>query len=777
LARFSGRAVSEDPAEILSFSNGRFTGTLRRGSGLLALSPLDISVHFLWLVSLRIALLLLSAVLIGAIALDFGAWTRTQAFVGPFAADTSGARLYFVPIGTMLPLRSLMDSGGDAAGRPARSSLRLELNGTELGPPHMLHADLRSGHASGYSHWGEEVLFNLPEGIANDKTTALRATYSVHLRTFPYRLVLGCWLLVLALNLIDLRAVAKLLDGAGAQRTLQSRVRAAARSMFQPARVTGGVLFCVFFFLAFQLRQRDLEFLIESDFNWPLIEAWRAFLTTLDPGRLPAPYPHVYLDGQFIVYALADQGLRWLAGPAPSLLAHFPNNLSYPLEAAMLTNIFAYAAACTIFFAATYRLIGRVSVAAPLAIGLFLAPQMVDIPVVRVDYLISLPLMIVFYCSCVLALGQERRRHSLALGAALALIATIKINGLFFGVFPAFAAIASFRFDRGRIAKLVNFVKVSLAAFAIVFIPLMGRYIYYLSVPEIIRNYSMTAEILKEWEPLLTGPTFYYNLDLMLRAGWPFATLYLLCALVTLILAVWQRRGPPIFLSLCFVGLSIAGVFAPKYPRGGYHLLPVAFAMIALTVDALVRWPERRNGKIALAMAAGVAVAATLITSFARYQVVVAKRENEPIGLEHLKRAPRDWLQSHVAAGTTVCIQTYSGWTLPPLDRFKVVNGPMGLPFLDSTALARTLPPDLDSLAKQCPLIVTSDWHRAFYRDFMARASQETTDKWDSFFERLDDRYPPVIFSSPVAIEPSQSFSSPAAVFIKSVSVNDLRAE
>ena len=719
----------------------------------------------MWVVSLRIALLLSSAVLIGAMALDFGVWTRTEAVAGPFAADTSSARLYFVPIGTTLPLPFVLDSGGDAVGRPGRSSLRLELNGTEVGPPHMLHADLRSGHARGYSHWGEVVLFNLPEGMANDTTTELRATYSVHLRTFPYRVVVGCWFLVVALHLIKLRAVGKPLPGGAAQRTLQSRVRLAAWSIFQPAKLTGGVLFCAFFFFAFRLRQRDLEFLIESDFNWPVIEAWRTFLTTLDPDRLPVPYPHVYLDGQFIIYALADQGLRWLASHAPSLRAHFPNNLSYPLEAAILTNIFAYAGACAIFFAATYRLIGRMAVAALLAIGLFLAPQMLGIPIVRVDYLISLPLMIVFYCSCLLALGQERRRHALALGAALALIATIKINGLFFGVFPIFAAIASIRLDRNAITGLVNFVKLSLAMFTIVFVPLMGRYIYYLSLPEIIHHYSASVAILQDWTPLLSGPTFYYNFNLMLGAGWPFVYLYLICALLTMFLAVWRRRGAPIFLSLCFAGLSIAGVFAPKYARGGYHLLPVSFAMIALAVDALVEWPERRHVKIAFAMAAGAAVAATLIPSFAGYQVVVAQRESEPIGLEHLKRVPRDWLQSHVAAGTTVCIQTNSGWTLPPLDGFNVIDGPLALPYLNSAALARALPPDLGSLAKQCPLIVTSDWHRAFYRSLLVRGSQETAEKWDSFFGSLDDRYPPVIFSSPVA------------VYSKSVFVNDLRAE
>jgi hypothetical protein len=525
------------------------------------------------------------------------------------------------------------------------------------------------------------------------------------------------------------------------------------------------VLFFAFFILAFLLRQRDLEFMIEPDFNWQLVEAWRSFLVTLDPGRLPVPYPHVYLDGQFIVYALADVGLRRLAGLAPSLRVHFPNDLSYALGAALLTNILAYAGACTIFFAATYRLIGRVWLAVPLAIGLFLAPQMLDINIGRVDFLITLPLMIVFYCSCLLALGKERCRHALALGAALAFIATIKINGLFIGVFPAFAAMTIFRVGRNAIARLAVFITVSLAAFVIVYILLMGRYFYYLSLPDIIQNYRASGGILMEWTPGLIGPAFYYNLDLMLEAGWPFIVLYLICALITIFIAIRRRRPAFIFLSICFVGLSIAGVFTPKYPRGGYHLLPVSFAMIALSVDALVAWPGGRRVKFALAMAGGVAIAATLIISYTKYQVVVEQRKSEPIGLQHLRRAPRDWLQSHVAAGTTVCIQTKSEWTLPPLDGFTVINGPLALPYLDSAALARTMPPDLGSLAKQCPLVVTSDWHRALHRGFMVGASQETADKWDSFFRGLNDRYPPVIFSSPIG------------TYNKSVFVNDLRVE
>jgi hypothetical protein len=582
------------------------------------------------------------------------------------------------------------------------------------------------------------------------------------LTTFRYRRMAGSGLLALALYPIKVRTAGKSPPGAH-QQTAQGHERLVARPIFQPARLTGGVLFFAFLILAFRLRQRDLEFMIDPDFNWQLVEAWRSFLVTLDPGRLPVPHPHVYLDGQFIVYGLADVGVRWLAGLAPSLRVHFPNDLSYALGAAILTNILAYAGACTIFFAAIYQLTGRVCLAALLAIGLFFAPQMLNIDIGRVDFLITLPLTIVFYCSCLLALGREKRRHALALGAALALISTIKINGLSIGVFPAFAAMTSFRVNRNAIARLAVFITVSLAAFVTVYIILMSRYLYYFSPPEIIHNYRASFALLMEWTSFLMGPTFYYNLELMLEAGWSFVALYLFCALITICIAVTRRRPAFIFLSICFVGLSVTGVFTPKYARGGYHLLPVSFAMIAMAADALAAWPGRRHVKIAFAMVGGAAFAATVATSFAQYQVVVAARENEPIGLQNLKRAPRDWLRSHVAAGTTICIQTDSEWTLPPLDDFNVVYGPLALPYLDSTALARTMPPDLGSLANPCPLVVMSDWHRTHYRDSMVRASQETADKWDSFFRSLDQRYPPVIFSSPVAM------------YSKSVFVNDLR--
>jgi hypothetical protein len=176
------------------------------------------------------------------------------------------------------------------------------------------------------------------------------------------------------------------------------------------------------------------------------------------------------------VYAITDAGLRGLANHIEFLRQFFPNDLSFAFGAALLANIVSYAAACVIFFAACYHLTRRLLIAALSAIGLFFTPQMLDINIGRVDFLNILPLMAIFYCSCMLALGRQTRAHAVALGAALAFAATIKINGPFFAIFPAFAALTSLRLERAAIIRLVSFTGLSVVSFLPVFAVLLGTW-------------------------------------------------------------------------------------------------------------------------------------------------------------------------------------------------------------------------------------------------------------------------------------------------------------
>jgi hypothetical protein len=531
---------------------------------------------------------------------------------------------------------------------------------------------------------------------------------------------------------------------------------------------TGLLLFFVFLVLAFRLRQEDLEFVVEPDFSWQLIEIWKNFFSTFDISLLPQTAPYVYLDGQFIAYSAFDGLLRLASSHIMALRSYFPNDLSYALGAALLANILAYAAACTIFYAAMYRLTGYISISVLMAIGLFLAPQMVEINMGRVDFLVTFPLMVIFYCSCVLAIGQERKRHAVALGLALAFAATIKINGLFFGVFPAMAALAAFRFT--TIKRPVFFAAISFASFLPAYLLLMLRYFYHLTPLGIIRHYKDTAAQVNEWNSVFAGfSRLYYNIDLMMAHGTAFVVLYLACAAATLLVAILRRSRPAIFLALSFVVLSAAAAASLRYGRGGYHLLPVFFAVIGFSAARLLDSSAYRLVKIAAISVGGFIFASSLFYSFEIYAITVAKRKSEIIGIQLLKREPRDWLRSHVPPGTTICTQTDSSWTLPPLDGFHATDGPLAIAYLDPAALATSAPPALEEVRMKCPIVMTSDSHRNFFRNIFnlitKRAPADAAAKWDAFFAALNERYPPTVFRSPVALR----------VKVKEIYLNDLR--
>jgi hypothetical protein len=533
-------------------------------------------------------------------------------------------------------------------------------------------------------------------------------------------------------------------------------LRAVAVSL---VRWTWLILFVVFCALAFRLRQRDLEFLIEPDFDWQTIETWRKFFASLNPNLLPKPTPHVYLDGQFIVYGLVDAALRWFTFLRPM----FPNDSSLALGAALLTSALAYAAASTILFATVFRLTGSVVIATAMALGFFLAPQMIGgIHLARVDFLITFPISVIFYCSCILAMGHERKRHAIALGVAMAFAATLKINGLFLGVIPACAALAVFNPRKTR--QLARFALSSLVAFAITYFILMGRFFYYLTPAGIVRYYLDTIELVRPWGAIMGEQApFYYNVDLMMGHGVAFVALYLTCAAATIVHALLRGSRVSIFLSLCFVALSAGGMMESlKYGRGGYHMLPVFFAVVGFVAAEILYSSLNRIAKTAVLAIGALIFATSIVKSVPVYADVVAKRRAEAVAIQAIKREPREWLLAHFSPGTRLCVQTNSTWTLPDLGGFVPTDGPIALPYLDPIALARTAPPSIDALKKSCSALVTSDYHRLLFDTLLVSSSPENAPKWQKFFAEINEKFPPVVFSSPVAI------------YAKEIYINDL---
>jgi hypothetical protein len=705
------------------------------------------------------------------VILDAGTVTRHVTVSGPFGGAEGPMRMFTIPLRT----GPLLGPHSDLA-YPNDSSLRLWVNGREYTQPHAPHDDIRSGKPGAFSHWGKNVFFSIPKGSPNGPETQVELVYPIQFAS-PW---LGYALLVLlsAVWIAVERARFRRLFAwlAETRRELDiyraTDVRRPCLRWKALTKTVGASLFCIFFALALRLRQRDLEFLIQPDFNWYLVESWRSFLSTLDPSRLPPPYPYVYLDGQFIVYAIADATLREIVSKVGFLRPIFVNDISFALGAALVTNIIAYAAACVTFFAACYQLTGRLIIAIIAAGCFFLTPEMLAIDIGRADFLNVLPLMGVFYCSCMLALGREREVHAVILGIALAFLATIKINGPFFGVFPALAAVATFKPRRIVLIRLTWFIALSMLSFAFMLVVLMWRYLYFLSLTGLVENYISSIGLQAQWSWLLTNSPFYYNIEVLQGSGWPFIGLYVCSFAWVLRVAIYRTEPAAIFLSLCLIVLSLTGMLAPKYPRGGYHMLPVFFSLIAFAVTEFIEFQNRfaRFGAVSIA---ALGFVATLIASIASYQMVIADRIEERIEVQDLKRTPRNWLRAHVPADTTICVEVDSTWSLPPLDDFKVVYGPLDLPYLDRNALAHFEPPSIVGLKHVCPVIVTSGFHRALFNMELGQIAPATQAKWQSFFKELDDRYPTKVFSTPEPIDVGRQDESP--VPIKRVYINDLR--
>ena len=135
----------------------------------------------------RLALMVSMLVLIVAYALELGAWRTSETFKAPFAHESSGTtKALVVRLGTSLPLPGLFGADGDTLSQQHRSSLRLLVGDKPLGPPHAVHETIRKQGGGAYSHWGDYLLFSLPDGIDNQPGTKIRVEYSVRLRPIAW---------------------------------------------------------------------------------------------------------------------------------------------------------------------------------------------------------------------------------------------------------------------------------------------------------------------------------------------------------------------------------------------------------------------------------------------------------------------------------------------------------------------------------------------------------------------------------------------------------------
>ena len=367
------------------------------------------------------------------------------------------------------------------------------------------------------------------------------------------------------------------------------------RSRQAIAKFVGIILFFVFMLLSSLISQRDLEYVLDLDFRTAGFLEWRKFFLTLDPSVLSYPQPHPYLDGQLIVAGAVAALLQVTTEIFPSTLTIFPKDESYSLGAVIVVSILSYAGACTIFYAAMVRATRSIAWSALLATALFLSPQMLAIGLVRIDHLITFPLAAVFYCSVVLAIREEGYRHAIVLGSALGFLATLKLNGPIFVLLPVCAVIARLSYNRTELIRLLGFSSLSLGVFLVAYAIFMARYLYFYTLEQLLNLYPAAGARVTAWSSIIPWDwSTYYNVQLLKGHGWEFIVLYLLSAAVLLWAVVVRGNRLALFLLLALFSLSAYSSFTMKYDRGGYHLLPLFFAVIGVAWIEVRRapWPQ-----------------------------------------------------------------------------------------------------------------------------------------------------------------------------------------
>jgi len=456
-----------------------------------------------------------------------------------------------------------------------------------------------------------------------------------------------------------------------------------------------------------------------------------------------------YLDGIFLPYALGSAFWRGAVGVVPGLYAALPSEDSFNIAGAMLANGVAFALACVVFYATILRMTRSVVIAAITAIALFLTPQMIAINLLRVDYLIILPVTAILYCSMRIAQNDANDGTAVLLGIVAALAATMKINGLFFLTLPIFAAGATLVTQR-PIWALLRVVLIAMAAFVGGYTLLMFRYWLFLSPIGLIELYRRIMTDVSQWGSLepSSWTILYYNFDLVLPAGWLFIALYLSCGVIV---GIYTTRRNPIatFLFVTLVLWSFGTNMTLKYPRGGYHLVPIFLACIAFV--AAQAWNWRVWLRIPALTVIAIVMASTISRSFALYEQRVGAMLDEQDAIKLVKRAPREWLAAHTHNSERICVDKHSEWAIPPMTGLKVTltYGPFTFPYLDQNAMAQFEPPSLEQTAAQCDLIVLENFHHEFYLERIRRTNVENFRRWSEFYGRIIERWPPRVYESP----------------------------
>ena len=502
----------------------------------------------------------------------------------------------------------------------------------------------------------------------------------------------------------------------------------------------------------------DGRLILEPDMPFGDIKLYYDTIVASAWAALPPPFPNVYFEGHSLIYALALRVFGIFAGPPQDFEAASAVTIN-------VVNAVAHMLATMVFFTTVRRLAPRTAIAFALTAMFSIAPQIIDIDLVRIDRFMLLPLAVILHESIKIARGEPGR--GAALGAALAVIAATKISGAAFALFPVTAAVIALVNARRDPAQRRWMIRAAVTAFAVgapLFAVLMIRFV--LHAGGFVAGLKAGYGLQMLWTAIFAvTPRFYYNIDLFLGYGALFLVIAAAALIVVAYDALRQRDPVSLWLITNLVIFSAAGVAAFKYSRGGYHLVPLYLYAMAIAVRVIAdQLPDRRFAVQWIATAVLLIPTAVAAQGFARASHIAEER---PQSIAQTRFAARDWITAWFPLNARICMMGSSQWASPRLvgRGFHVTTQIFDFPFLDRANMAAFIPPRMDQLRAACDGVVFNDLHKgAYVGNFRTFGAAERLKEWQTLFDDLQAQFPPQVFA---AMTP--------AYYVSRVEVYDLR--
>ncbi len=460
-----------------------------------------------------------------------------------------------------------------------------------------------------------------------------------------------------------------------------------------------------------------------------------------------------YFDGAFIVYALGIDNVRFLRFAGLVSKTATPTSESITIYTIRHINALCHLCSALVLFQFGRKAFHNVFVSFAVSFCLLFSIQILQIDFLRIDHLILCLFVISVYLAFRVANNINSRANLVVLALVCGFLVTTKITS-----FVLLTPVLCVLFLR---ARKLGYRESHLLFPALIFVvsaaSLSSRYLIHpmLALQNLVAKY----EDVKSWEGVMSRkPLLYYLWDLPLANGFVFTASALISgsAAIFMIVVSKYRTALRVILGFSFGFFTLASIASLKYPRGGYHLVPIYALCGGILLTSVDEFFLHYIANARLYRAARVVVPLAFICLFVKQTLpnytrlrVTAEALNSSIDIT--REQPIRWLQTHVSTSARIVIPINSEWAMPPLDvaGYTARYAFLAIPYLDRDALAKYPPPTLSDLKAKADVILLNDFHPQVYLGFVRKFGLiDTASQWEAFYNITLKDFPTYRFVS-----------------------------